>query len=191
VPGPAVAPTVPVPARIVRATAIVVAVAVALLAGARPSAGAEPIGGPPPYTPPVDAPVVDPFRPPTTPYGPGNRGLEYATAPDTPVGAAADGIVTFAGSVAGGLHVTVIHPDGIRTSYSFLASIAVRRGARVRQGQVVGLSGPRLHVGARRGDTYLDPASLWAHRGPPRLELVPLDGGSTTAGAGRTWRGVA
>ena len=28
----------------------------------------------PHYTPPVDAPVVDPFRPPTTPYGPGHRG---------------------------------------------------------------------------------------------------------------------
>ena len=47
---------------------------------------------PPAYLPPVEAPVADPFRPPTTPYGPGNRGLEYATAPGTPVRAAADGI---------------------------------------------------------------------------------------------------
>ena len=28
-------------------------------------------------TPPVDAPVLDPFRAPAGPYGPGNRGIEY------------------------------------------------------------------------------------------------------------------
>ena len=33
------------------------------------------------YQPPVDAPVTDPFRPPLTPYGPGNRGIDYATVP--------------------------------------------------------------------------------------------------------------
>ena len=80
------------------------------------------------YRPPVDAPVTDPFRPPLTPYGPGNRGIEYATVPGTLVRAAADGLVVFAGPVAGALHVTVLHGDGIRTSYSFLAVIRVRRG---------------------------------------------------------------
>ncbi len=53
--------------------------------------------GPVVYTPPVDAPVVDGFRPPPTPYGPGNRGLEYALADVTPVRAAGDGEVIFAG----------------------------------------------------------------------------------------------
>ena len=47
-----------------------------------PSAGADP---PPAYVPPVDAPVVDPFRPPAGPYGAGNRGLEYGTRPGTEV----------------------------------------------------------------------------------------------------------
>jgi murein DD-endopeptidase MepM/ murein hydrolase activator NlpD len=83
----------------------------------------------------------------------------------------------FSGAVAGALHVTVLHPDGIRTSYSFLAQVVVSRGRQVRRGDVVGISGPRLHVGARRGDIYIDPASLWATTGPTRLELVPLDGG--------------
>ncbi|HVF32473.1 MAG TPA: hypothetical protein VM933_05500, partial [Acidimicrobiales bacterium] len=33
------------------------------------------------YRPPVDAtPLVDTFRPPATPYGAGNRGIDYATA---------------------------------------------------------------------------------------------------------------
>ena len=129
---------------------------------------------PPLYVPPVDAPVVDPFRPPTTPFGPGNRGLEYGTAPGTAVAAAADGVVTFAGSVAGSLHVTIRHVDGLRTTYSFLARIDVVVGQRVRQGDEVGATRDRLHLGARRGDAYFDPASLFGG-GPPRVRLVPFD----------------
>ena len=130
------------------------------------------------YRPPVDAPIVDPFRPPPQPWRPGNRGVEYATAPGTPVRAAGRGTVTFAGAVAGSLHVTITHPDGVRTSYSYLASIVVRVGRPVAAGTVLGTSGARLHVGARRGDTYVDPESLW-RRGPPRVVLVPVDGGGT------------
>src|SRR5687767_7874695 len=80
---------------------------------------------PPAYQPPVDAEVVDGFRPPATRFGAGNRGLEYGTTPGTEVRAAADGRVTFAGSVAGTRHVTVLHDDGVRTSYSFLDRIEV------------------------------------------------------------------
>jgi len=129
------------------------------------------------YEPPVDAPITDPFRPPLTPYGPGNRGIDYATEPGASVRAAADGMVVFAGPVAGGLHVTVLHADGIRTTYSFLAAIRVRERQAVRGGDVVGLTGATLHIGARRGDTYIDPASLWGRStGPPAVHLVPLDG---------------
>lgn len=107
---------------------------------------------------------------------PGNRGIEYATTPGTPVRSAGRGRVSFAGPVAGALHVTVTHPDGVRTSYSYLATVAVRAGAEVVGGQVVGTAGPRLHVGARRGDAYIDPASLWGAPGPPWVRLSPLDG---------------
>ena len=54
------------------------------------------------------------------------------------------------------------------------------QGETVALGQPVGVAGARLHVGARRGDTYIDPASLWS-RGPPRVVLVPLDGGGAAA----------
>lgn len=129
------------------------------------------------YQPPVLAPVIDPFRPPSTPYGPGNRGIEYSTEAGTPVVAAASGMVTFAGAVAGSLHVTVRHADGIRTSYSFLAAIRVRLGEEVAGGQVVGVAGTRLHVGARHDDVYLDPASLWDRSvAAPTVHLVALDG---------------
>ena len=124
------------------------------------------------YRPPVDAPIVDPFRPPPKPWDAGNRGVEYATAAGTPVAAAAAGEVVFSGPVAGGLHVVVLHADGIRTSYSFLASVAVHRGDRVGPGQPVGTAGDRLHFGARAGDAYVDPTLLFG-AGPPEVHLVP------------------
>src|SRR5437667_3314900 len=113
------------------------------------------------YRPPVTAPVADPFRPPPQPWAAGNRGLDYATRPGQEVRAAADGEVVFAGPVAASLHVVVLHPDGLRTSYSFLGSVRVGRGDHVRQGEVVGTAGIQaLHFGARARDAYLDPALL-------------------------------
>lgn len=148
-----------------------VAVTASICAAAPAVAGTGPaaVG----YRPPVDAPVIDRFRPPTTPYGPGNRGIDYATVPGTAVGAAAVGVVAFAGPVGAGLHVVVLHPDGIRTSYSFLASIVVRRGQPVAQGEPVGTAGTALHFGARAGDAYVDPLVLLAPEGRVTVRLVP------------------
>lgn len=126
-----------------------------------------------PYQPPVDAPVVDSFRPPPSAFGAGNRGIDYGTAPGTPVGAAAPGRVVFAGPVGGQLHVVVLHADGVRTSYSFLAAVSVRRGDRVVAGQEVGRTGLTFHFGARRGDIYLDPLTLFAPAVTGRVHLVP------------------
>ncbi len=124
------------------------------------------------YIPPVDAPISDPFRPPPHRFGPGNRGIEYATEPGTPVRAVAAGEVTFAGQVAGALHVTVVHADGLRSTLSYLASIGVRRGETVERGQSLGTAGPRTHLGVRAGDDYLDPASLFT-RPTGRVRLIP------------------
>jgi hypothetical protein len=118
--------------------------------------------------------VVDPFRAPTHPYGPGNRGIDYATEAGAPVRASARGVVAFAGAVGATLHVTVLHPDGVRTTYSFLRSVAVRRGERVQPGHVLGTSGGTLHFGARVGEEYIDPRSLFAGR-RVRARLVPDD----------------
>jgi hypothetical protein len=143
----------------------------ATAARAQPSQAAPPA---PSYRPPVSAPVADPFRPPAGPYGAGNRGLEYDTEPGDPVWASADGTVVFAGPVAGALHVTVRHPDGVRTSYSFLAAVEVLLGQRVRAGDRVGVAGDRLHFGARSGDAYFDPASLFVG-GEVEVELLPFE----------------
>jgi murein DD-endopeptidase MepM/ murein hydrolase activator NlpD len=132
------------------------------------------------YRPPVQAPVVDPFRLPDGPYGAGNRGLEYRTTPGAPVRAIGAGAVVFAGQVAGRLVVSIDHPDGLRSSLVGLASIEVRAGEVVRGGDVVGRAAGVLHLGVRRDGRYLDPATLFDERGPARL--VPS--GRTVAGFG-------
>ena len=149
------------------------ALLVALLAATLPAAPAAAESSPR-HEPPVDAPIRDPFRPPTSRWGRGNRGLEYDTAPGTPVRATADGVVTFAGDVAGSRHVTVRHADGVRTSYSFLDEVHVLVGQQVRQGDVVGTTAHRLHLGARIGDAYFDPATLF-DGAAPTVRLVPFE----------------
>lgn len=130
------------------------------------------------YRAPVPGPVIDPYRPPPTPYSPGNRGIDFATTPGEEVVAPAEGEVTFAGPVGGGLHVVVLHPDGIRTSLSFLAAVLVRRGQRVAAGSPVGLAASSLHFGARRGEAYIDPATLLAGVTSGRQAvLVPVGAG--------------
>jgi murein DD-endopeptidase MepM/ murein hydrolase activator NlpD len=138
------------------------------------------------YQHPVPAAVSRGFEAPACPWCSGHRGLQYATRAGDPVRAASAGRVSFAGLVAGARWVTIEHPDGLRTSYGGLASIAVRRGQAVDGVTVVGTAGGALHVGLRRGDTYLDPAALftWPVRLVPRL--VPLTGPvpARPAGAG-------
>ena len=78
--------------------------------------------------------------------------------------AAAAGTVAFAGQVGGSLFISIDHPGGLRTTYSFLSAVLVRKGQAVAQGQLIAKSGPgavgeqpNLHFGLRSGDDYLDP----------------------------------
>ena len=48
----------------------------------------------------------------------------------------------------------------------------MQRGQKVRQGQTVGTAGDALHFGARVGDVYIDPTSLFGGR-TPEVHLVP------------------
>jgi Peptidase family M23/Putative serine esterase (DUF676) len=124
------------------------------------------------YAPPVDAPISDPFRLPSTPYGPGNRGLEYATSAGVSVAAAADGTVVFAGVVAGHQWVTIKHADGVRTTYGPLSAIKVTAGQVVHRGEAIGATAGALTFTARVGSAYIDPATLFGG-GPPRVHLIP------------------
>ena len=126
------------------------------------------------YAPPVDGPIVESFDLPAQRWQPGNRGIDYATTPGAPVRAAAGGTVVFAGPVAGARHVTVSHPDGLRTSYSFLAETSVVTGTEVRAGDQVGVAGATLHFGVRDAQgSYLDPEALLEGRISQRPVLVP------------------
>jgi hypothetical protein len=149
------------------------AAAAAFVSGVAPPAPAQQVGSVV-HLPPVVAPVADAFRAPPHPYGPGNRGIEYDTSPGDPVRASADGQVVFAGAVAGALHVTLLHADGVRTSYSYLDEIRVAVGQRVRQGDQIGVAGERFHFGARLGDAYFDPASLFGTT-TVEVELLPFE----------------
>jgi murein DD-endopeptidase MepM/ murein hydrolase activator NlpD len=165
-----------VPCRVATLLLVVVAVSAATPSpcGAVRDGGAAPSSAAPAqrYSPPVVAQVIDPFRAPAGPYGPGNRRLEYATRAGDPVTAIGPGRVAFAGQVAGRLVVSIDHPDGLRSSVLGLLTISVRVGDQVVGGQMVGRSGVRLHLGVRRSGVHLDPATLFGDRGPARL--VPL-----------------
>ncbi len=126
------------------------------------------------FVPPVDAPVIDPFRPPPEPWLPGNRGLEYDTTRGQSVVATADGVVTFAGQVGGNLFVTIRHSPNLVTTVGFVDRILVSAGSTVQQGQPIADAGETMHFTARRNGTYIDPASLFlAVRIHVRLVPVP------------------
>ncbi len=113
------------------------------------------------YQPPVSGPVVDGWRPPPGPYGAGNRGVDYATHPGEVAGSPANGVVSFAGSVAGVRWVVVRHGDGRRSSIGPLAVVFVPVGASVRAGQQLGTAaGVAIHWGVREADVYVDPTTL-------------------------------
>ena len=134
------------------------------------------------WIPPVDGVVVRTFVAPIAEYAAGHRGVDFAAAAGTPVRASNDGTVSFAGDVAGALHVVVAHEGGIRTSYSFLSSADVRAGQPVHRGQILGRAGGTgdghgasvLHFGVRIGDRYVDPMLLFQPRDLTQIvRLVP------------------
>lgn len=144
---------------------------------------AAPRAAPGAWLRPVPGPVVRPFVAPRSRYGAGHRGADLVAPSGTPVRAANSGEVSFAGSVAGSLHVVIAHAGGLRTSYSFLATVAVRRGQRITRGEVIGTAGGGvddhagvLHLGLRVGDQYVDPMVLFSPTDLTRLiRLVPVD----------------
>lgn len=156
----------------------------------RPSSGPwsapdVPAGSRARYAWPVVGQVVDGFRAPSNPYGPGHRGVDLAVAPGTPVRAMGPGTIGFAGVVAGRAWVSVDHVGGVRTTVGPLSTIVVRVGDRVGR-QVLGTAAAtahadarrtvtgRLHVSARVDGAYVDPTLLVGDR----LVATLLDPGS-------------
>ncbi|MGO3325229.1 M23 family metallopeptidase [Gordonia sp. (in: high G+C Gram-positive bacteria)] len=127
--------------------------------------------------------VVRPFDPPAQRWQGGHRGVDLAAGADVAVLAARAGTVNFAGRVAGRPTVSVMHADGILTTYEPVLA-RVKRGDHVGRGEVIGLlvaghdgcqASACLHWGARRGRgheaVYLDPLGLL---GVLHVRLKPL-----------------
>lgn len=121
--------------------------------------------------------VVRAFDKPARNWLPGHRGVDLAGSAGDPVLAAGDGVVVFAGTVAGKPVVSVDHAGGLRTTYEPVTT-PVALGRRVFRGESIGVltSGHAgcpveacLHWGLRRGDDYLDPLGLLRAR-PIRLK---------------------
>jgi murein DD-endopeptidase MepM/ murein hydrolase activator NlpD len=131
----------------------------------RPAVAADPTPRPTVrvrYQPPVRGPIIDTWRPPATPYGAGNVGIDFDASPGDPVFAAANGVVTFAGRVGTSVFVVIAHDDGVRTTIGFVRSALVPAGALVTRGALMAVAAGPVHFGARRGATYFDPRTLFA-----------------------------
>lgn len=134
---------------------------------AAPAAPIAPTGSPTGYVWPTGSPVpvIREFDLPPEPWLAGHRGVDLAAGVGLPVLSAGDGTVVFAGPVAGRPVVSVLHDDGLRTTYEPVAAV-VTAGQRVRAGELIGTMGTGshcecLHWGARRGaDDYVDPLAL-------------------------------
>jgi murein DD-endopeptidase MepM/ murein hydrolase activator NlpD len=156
-------------------------------AAAGPSTAAPRTG--PAWAAPLPGALVltRPFEAPAHRYGPGHRGADLAATPGVAVLAAGDGIVVFAGMVAGRPVVSVDHADGLRTTYEPVVA-SVGAGQAVRRGQPLGTvmaghpgcpAAACLHWGLRRGEDYLDPLLLLR---PPRVRLLPMGEAVSRAG---------
>jgi murein DD-endopeptidase MepM/ murein hydrolase activator NlpD len=106
-----------------------------------------------------------------------HRGVDYAAPTGAPVIAAASGVVTAASyDASNGRMVRVRHASGYESFYLHLSAFGpgIRAGARVEQGQTVGLvgatglaTGPHLHYGLTRNGVFVNPLRLSQPPGDP------------------------
>ena len=106
-----------------------------------------------------------------------HQGVDYAAPAGTRVRAVGDGVVEFAGRQNGYGNIVILRHDSIRTTvYGHLRSFGsgIRAGARVRQGDTIGLvgqtgwaTGPHLHYEFRISGTARNPLSVPLPAGAP------------------------
>ncbi|GGE21170.1 hypothetical protein GCM10011529_29750 [Polymorphobacter glacialis] len=116
---------------------------------------------------PVDGRIVSGFG--AKPGGRFNDGVNLKASAGSPVRAAADGVVAYAGDAIPGFGnlVLVKHAGDYVTAYAHNENLLVTRGKRVSQGDVlarVGSTGavtePQVHFEIRKGRTPIDPVKV-------------------------------
>jgi murein DD-endopeptidase MepM/ murein hydrolase activator NlpD len=125
---------------------------------------AEPAGGIPQFRWPVKGRIIARFG--REPNGTQNDGINLAVPEGTPIKAAEDGVVAYAGNELKGYGnlVLIRHANGYVSAYANASRLLVHRGEDVRRGQVIARAGqtgnvtsPQLHFEIRRGSTPVDP----------------------------------
>ena len=106
-----------------------------------------------------------------------HRGVDYAAPTGTPIRAAGDGRVTWAGRKGGyGKTVILSHGNGYSTLYAHLSRYekGTKKGAWIRQGAVIGRvgstgvsTGPHLHYEFRINGVHKDPLTVELPRADP------------------------
>jgi murein DD-endopeptidase MepM/ murein hydrolase activator NlpD len=101
-------------------------------------------------------------------FGGGKDGVDIAVPEGTPVKAAENGVVIYAGDGLKefGNTVLVRHENGLVTVYGHARSIEVQRGQKVKRGQEIAQSGmsgttdsPKLHFEVRKNSAPVDPST--------------------------------
>ena len=108
-----------------------------------------------------------------------HRGTDYAAPRGTPVYAAGDGRVVEAGYTGtNGNYVFIQHGEGFKTHYLHLNRKRVKRGDRVKQGQVIGTvgstgaaTGPHLHYEFLVNGVHRNPRTV--HKILPKAKSLP------------------
>jgi murein DD-endopeptidase MepM/ murein hydrolase activator NlpD len=108
-----------------------------------------------------------------------HRGTDYAAPRGTPVYAAGDGRVIEAGYTRpNGNYVFIQHGEGFKTHYLHLNKKRVKRGDRVKQGQVIGTvgstgaaTGPHLHYEFLVNGVHRNPRTV--HKILPKAKSLP------------------
>lgn len=123
--------------------------------------------------------IVDAFVAPAHQYGPGHRGIDLQPLDvgGVQLRSPADGVVAFAGQVAGRGVLTIDHGGGLVTTLEpvdalVVVGAAVQRGDAVALPAVGGYAAPgSLHFGVRLHGNYINPMLLLG--GVPRAVLLP------------------
>jgi murein DD-endopeptidase MepM/ murein hydrolase activator NlpD len=125
---------------------------------------AEAAGSLPSFRWPVKGRIIASFG--ARPNGIQNDGINLAVPEGTPVKAADDGVVAYAGNELKGYGnlVLIRHANGYVSAYANASELLVKRGETIKRGQVIAHAGqtgnvtsPQLHFEIRKGSTPVDP----------------------------------